>query len=108
MNQVNKTFDEVQEFVDRLKLDLMNWDEVKLRALIQAPIIETTLIQNKKFEITRWVQQLPGKEKLSVLAEARLSRFGGLWYNVTCAGFYREKNGNISDMKEEDLWENGY
>jgi hypothetical protein len=45
---------------------------------------------------------------LTVIVEARESRWGGFAHTVSADGFFLRPDGAIVPMKEEDLWSHGY
>lgn len=104
---MQKPFEEAQVVIEEAKSTLIAWDRHKLTQLISQPLTEKRLIQGKEYEITKWAQDEPTEQKLSVIVEARRYRVLG-WSQVAVTGFIRTYAGDTLELKESDLWALGY
>ena len=70
---------------------------------------ETTPMGEGRFTamITTWGRELDS-DKLAIVVEVRMSRFGGLWDNVAADGFSVLPDGSREALQERDLWNLGY
>jgi hypothetical protein len=58
-------------------------------------------------EITTWGRELDSN-KLAIVVEVRVSRFGGLWDTIAADGFFVLPDGTREPLQERDLWNLGY
>jgi hypothetical protein len=96
-----------QQEIDAKIATLKSRDAGHLRHLIAAE--DNTPFRDGRFvaTITTWGREVDSN-KLAIVVEARMSRFGGLWHNVIAHGFFVLPNGITEPLQEKDLWNLGY
>jgi len=101
-----KVFEEAFAAIKAEGLALAHKQEKELRALIDAPSESVIEIGGQKIQITKWVEDHPESDSLAIMVDAR--KQVAFLQQVVAFGVFRQKNGEIIEMKETDYYAHGY